>query len=197
MLSRAQTLFPSAPTLDFPPPNPLWGAVVQQADVRSLSFRQGQSEGKLSCSGSFGSNRLFWNFQIALFLVFIDFLVLTNYTQQSSSVDADSTYKFHVTSSFFVADVLHNSPARKCSQSLFFPERERPSFAWIRSRRNYGLYVLMLTFLRGWLEDKNILSCIFQNLVLISSWTQFSFIIVFSNHFNFAAFSKNLLDILI
>jgi hypothetical protein len=59
-----------------------------------------------------------------LSLVFIDFLIVTKYTQQSSSVDADSTYKSPVTS-FTVADVLHTSTAREYSQSVFFPELER------------------------------------------------------------------------
>jgi hypothetical protein len=46
-----------------------------------------------------------------VFLVFIDFLIVANYTQQSYSVDADSTYKSRVTSSSFVVDVLHTSPS--------------------------------------------------------------------------------------
>jgi hypothetical protein len=140
---------PPPPPFTFLHPPPSWGVVLQEVHVLSLWFLQGQSEGKLSCNGSFGSSRLFWNFQIALFLVFIDFLIVTNYTQQSFSVDADTTYKSRVTSTFLVADVLHTSPAREYSQSAFFPERERPSFAWIRSTRNYGLYVLTLMFLRG------------------------------------------------
>jgi hypothetical protein len=84
------------PSLFSTPPS--LGVVVQQVNVLSLYFRQGQREGKLSRSGSFSSSRLIWNFHIASFLVFIEFLIVTNYTQQTSSVDTDSTYKSRVTS---------------------------------------------------------------------------------------------------